>query len=392
MATKMQKIIYLDNASSTKLSGNVLKKISSFIETDIGNPSSFNRNGRLLRKTIEESRKHVADFFNCSPTKIFFTSGATESNNIIIKSALRRRQIKKIITSNLEHKSIISPVHHYAKEYNIDINILSNDNIGRLIIDNAHKKMINGTTLISLTHINNEIGTINPINELEHICNTQGGVLHVDAVQSLGYHKFDLSNSGIGYLSASGHKIHGPKGIGILYSKDGITGIEPLLHGGGQEYSVRAGTENLIGIIGIAETLKGYSLEIEKVNEYVKRIKKFFLKELKKAIPDIFIFENYEEESNNSVSIAPIIFPPRFLGLLDYYLDLFGIIVSQGSACNANTDSHVLRNLNIDKDNFIRFSFSRYTTESDIEKTVRRIKEIELMITHQNCLEKSEVI
>lgn len=335
----MVKLIYLDNSATTPISEKVLKEVNLFQKENFGNPSSQHQIGRKARSAIEFARKKIAEYVGAESNEIYFTSGGTESNNLAILGLAKAYPEKKhIITSKIEHPAVLEPIRELQKQgYLIDYAPVNQEGI----VDTSFisNKISKTTLLVSIMHINNEIGTIQPIEEIAKICEKNQVFFHTDAVQSFGKIKINVK-SGISLLSASGHKINAQKGIGILYIKKGIK-IKPLLSGGGQENNIRSGTENTPGIISIYS-----ALSLKRKDKEVKKARDLLLKELLK-IPGAKLNGSLGKRIYNNIHISFYGIEGESLLLL---LDKSGICVSTGSACSSHKleESHVLRAIGVD--------------------------------------------
>jgi cysteine desulfurase len=328
--------IYLDNASTTKTARQVLKKISNILEKDFGNPSSIHTLGRNAKKELEDARVAIAKELHAFPEEIIFTSGGTESNNLAIKGLAQANKEKKhLIISAIEHPSVLEIARDMQKlGYKVDFVPVNAEGI--VDVDFIRSRISEETLIVSVMHVNNEIGTIQPIEEIARICKAKKVFFHTDAVQSFGKLKIDVRN--ISLLSASGHKINGPKGIGFLYVKKGIS-LVPLMQGGGQEKNLRPGTENVSGAVGMAQ-----ALSLKRPQAEIQAVRDLLIKEILK-IPYSQLNGSRKKRIYNNLNIS-------FYGIegesLLLMLDKFGILVSTGSACSSHKleESHVLKAIN----------------------------------------------
>ena len=376
-------MIYLDNNATTPLHPKVKEKIIEAIN-QYGNPSSAHTLGRNVRFLIEEARQNVANFLNCNPDELVFTSGGSEANNTIIKSLIGcccrfHCENKKvhIISSKIEHPSIINTL-GCLKNQNVDITYLPVNKEGLIDPKDVKKAIRKETILISIMYANNEIGTIQPIEEINKIAKSHKIIFHTDAIQAIGKIPIDLSKINIDYMSISGHKIYAPKGIGILFKRKNTKKLCPLIIGGHQENFIRAGTENTIGIIGIGEAFNQLKLEM---NNEIKRIK-YLRDKLEKGIKNII--------KNVKINGHPTKRLPGTLNVsfkniegesILLRLDMHGIAVSTGSACSTGSlaPSHVIMALGVPTEvahGSIRFSLGRENTESDVDTTIEKLKEV----------------
>ncbi len=332
--------MYLDNSSTTKIDDLVLDEMVKFSKKYFANPSSLYQSGLDVRNRIEECREKIAKYINCEKEEIIFTSGATESNNFAIKGlALANPEKKHIITSQIEHPSIINVCKSLEKQgYKIDYIKVNEEGI--IDMEDLKNKIRKDTLVVSIMFVNNEIGTIQPIEEISQICKRNNVYFHTDAVQAFKKIDIDVKKYNIDLLSISGHKINAPKGIGFLYIKLG-TRIKRFIDGGEQEFKLRAGTENILGIVALAKAL---DLDIEK--EKVQRIRNYIINRLKE-IKKIKINGSIEKRIYNNISVSFYGIEGEGLMLL---LDKEGICVSTGSACSSHSleESHVLKAINVD--------------------------------------------
>ncbi|QJC38257.1 aminotransferase class V-fold PLP-dependent enzyme [Enterobacteriaceae endosymbiont of Donacia marginata] len=373
----MKKLIYLDYASTTPTDQRVLKKMNNYltIEGVFGNSSSSNYLGIKTKKKIENARINIANIIGSNQEEIFFTSSATESINLAIKGIIYSyftNKKKYIITSNMEHKSVLETC-NFLKKLGIKIIYMTNSNIGVLNLNLLENKIINKTILVSIMHINNEIGTINNIKTIGNICKKKNVFFHVDATQSVGKYSLNLSKMNIDLLSFSSHKFYGPKGIGVLYvKKKSKIILTPLLHGGGQEKGLRSGTLANHQIIGMSTALIIANNEIKKEKKRIKILKKKLWNGIKN-ISGIYLNGSLQ---NSSPYIINIGFKNIFNKIL--MLEMRNILISSSSACNSNkyNISHVLKALGLKKEliqSSIRISFGRFTTEEEIVFLIKKL-------------------
>ncbi|NBG88976.1 cysteine desulfurase family protein [Isachenkonia alkalipeptolytica] len=373
--------VYLDNAATTKPLKSVVEALVEAMEFNYGNPSSLHRKGLEVERKIKEVRKYLSKEIKGKPSEVIFTSGGTESNNIAILGALNhvKREAPKVITLPTEHKSVLNAIKELEGK-GFEVCHGKMDDRGRVDLSHLQGILDKNTVLVSISYINNETGVIQPIEEIGKILKDRncGAKFHVDGVQAFGKVNIDVKKCNIDMLTGSAHKIHGPKGIGFLYVKEG-TLIKPLFFGGTQEYTLRPGTENTPGILGFGNGLKELLGNKREVYNKVLGIKKAFMQQLEQEISDISIVsKNIEEES-------PYILNVSFLGVksevLLHSLESVGIYVSSGSACTSKEQdhSHVLEAIGLSEesiDSALRFSFSRYTTEEEINYALGQLKSI----------------
>lgn len=372
--------IYLDNAATTKPRKEVVKAMLRSLEKEYGNPSSLHKKGMEVEKEIKKARRTIARALGATEQEIIFTSSGTEANNLAIRGIIDayKRTGNHIITSTIEHKSVLNTFDS-LKEQGFDVTYLEVDKTGIICIEQLQDAVKDNTILVSLMHVNNEIGSIQPIIEAGKAIKNKNSrtFFHVDGVQSFGKIKFDLRDMQVDSFSISGHKIHGPKGIGALYIKKG-TRVNPLLTGGSQEMGIRSGTENVPGIYGLGEAVKLTMEEQNKNIEYINKLRNYFIDIFKTQIEDIHIIS--QDSGNFAPHIINISFPGIKSEIMLHSLEQDGIYVSSGSACSSKRKehSHVLEALNISEDlidSSIRFSLSYTNTKDEIDYTVKKVKE-----------------
>ncbi len=371
--------IYLDNAATTSLDKEVLDAMMPYLTTHFGNPSSIYSYGRETRMAIENARKSVAKLLNAHPGEIFFTSGGTESNNTAILSSIRDLGCKHIITSQIEHHAVLHTVEHYAYRKEVTcsfVKLLSNGHIDLEDIE-AQLAGREERCLVTLMHANNEIGNLLDINAVGNICKKYNAIFHSDCVQTVGHYPMDLRNTPVHFISASGHKFHGPKGCGILYINDNIK-AHPFIFGGGQERKMRAGTENLYGIVGFAKALELSTESFEKDIAYVQSLKSYMLQQLRKNITGVVL--NGDAEGRCLYTVLNVSFPKSEKSeMILFNLDMSNICASGGSACSSGADigSHVIRATNNNPNLVaVRFSFSKHNTKEEIDIVVEKLKQV----------------
>ncbi len=369
-----QENIYLDSAATTRIDDTVLKRLTKFMKEEFGNPSSQHSLGNSAREEIEKAREEIARYINAEPEEIFFTSGATESNNLAIEGLAinpENSEKKHIITSKIEHPSVLETCKQLEKGgYKIDY--ISVNEEGIINTRELENKITNNTLVVSIMHANNEIGTIQPIEKIAEICSKKDVYFHTDAVQSFTKLKVDVKKTNIDLLSASGHKINAPKGIGFIYIRKG-TRLSPIIHGGSQERRMRSGTENTPGIIAMAEALK-----INRNQKETERIRDKLIKEILK-IPGSRLNGSKKERLSNNINVSLYGIEGESLMLL---LDKEGIEVSTGSACSSHklSESHVLKAINVPEmyiNGSLRITLDtiKPLTEKQINFVILKIKE-----------------
>ena len=374
----MAERIYFDNAATTALDPVVLEAMMPYLTTLYGNPSSIYSYGRESRLAIENARKSVAKILNAHPAEIFFTSGGTESSNTAIAAAVRDLGCTHIITSKIEHHATLHTVQFLEKVSNIKVsyvNILPNGHV-----DMQHLQGIlagsDNKTLVSLMHANNEIGNMINLNETGELCKKHGALFHSDTVQTVGHFPFDLKNTPVDFITGAGHKFHGPKGVGILYINENVK-INPYVHGGSQERNMRAGTENLYGIVGFAKALQIATDNFETDSTYIKSLKLYMLQQLEQELPGITF--NGDPHGRALYTVLSVNFPKTDKSeMILFNMDINNICVSGGSACSSGVEgSHVISAISENPDAVtVRFSFSKYNTKEEIDTVIEKLKKM----------------
>ena len=375
--------IYFDNAATTQIDLKVIEQMQSVMSDNFGNPNSTHSYGRSSRTLIEKTRKTIANQFNASTSEIYFTSCGTESDNMVLISAVRDLNVKTIITSKVEHKAVLNVVKYLEKIESIDLKYVNVSNDGLIDYDHLETllKKCNNKCLVSLMHINNEIGTKLDLNLVGNLCKDNNALFHSDTVQSIGKYDFDLSKLNIDFIVGSAHKFHGPKGIGFVYINKNLK-LNPFVIGGNQERGMRAGTESVHNISGMELAFINSYTNIQENNNHISSLKSTFIKKIKKDIPEIKFNGSCDDDLLSSFSILNICLPiPKEKSiLLDFNLDMKGIACSRGSACQSGsiTGSHVLNSFLSDEDlnkPSLRFSFSKHNNNKEVEKVINVLKE-----------------
>jgi cysteine desulfurase len=374
----MSSRIYFDNAATTPIDPEVLNVMLPYLTEHFGNPSSIYSYGRENRIAIERARKSVAKILQAHPSEIFFTSGGTESSNTAIFASVRELHCKRIITSPIEHHATLHTCNHLAQLGEAElvlVNILPNGDVDLNDLEIKLKES-NKKTLVTLMHANNEIGNITDLQKVGMLCKKYQALFHTDTVQTVGHFPINLSELHIDFITGSSHKFHGPKGIGILYI-NGRNKIHPLIHGGGQERNMRAGTENIYGIIGFAKALEIASENQEKEKEHILRLKQYLKHKISTEMTGVVF--NGDPDGESLYTLLSVGFPHTDkTEMLLFNLDIRNICASGGSACSsgANQGSHVINALNKEPQSTIRFSFSKYNTIEEIDILVGHLKEL----------------
>ena len=365
----MKKTVYLDYAATTPCDPQVVKVMLPYFTKNFGNTSSIHQFGQDARKALEESRRIFAKELNAQKQEIIFTGSASESNNTVLKGISFSNQAKRnhIIISSIEHDCVINAA-NWLKTQGFTVTKINIDKKGFVDPQDVKKAIRKNTILVSIMHANNEIGTIEPIKEIGKICHNKGVLFHTDAAQTFGKLPINVKNLNIDLLTASSHKIYGPKGAALLYIRKGIK-IEPLLHGGGHEWGKRSSTVNIPAIIGFRKAVEIYQKNRRSEYQKLGKLKNKLIKEVINNIPNIKINGSVSDSLSNIVNI-------RFLGIegeaIAIHLDIKGIAVSTGSACSSESlqPSHVLQALKLKPEEIhgsIRFSIGRFTTEKEID-------------------------
>ena len=373
--------IYFDNAATTEISEKVISEMMKAMKVNYGNPSSTHSHGRNSKAILELSRKTIAEKFNVNPKEIIFTSGGTESNNMIIKTVVIAQNIERIISTKIEHKAVLNSIESIAKERGITILFLDVDEYGlpnkqQLIeyLENSDEK-----TLVSLMHINNETGTMIDLEEFGKICKSNNALFHSDTVQTIGHYNIELDKINIDFMTCSAHKFHGPKGVGFAYIKNGQT-VKPFIEGGAQERGYRGGTESIHNIVGLKTAIDISYENLENDSKKVKELKDHFIKTVMKRIPETKI-NGKHNINESSYAILNLCLPINSdkKTILNFKLDLAGISCSSGSACQSGSSqpSHVLSEMLSDDDMkkiSLRFSFSKFNTIKEVNYVVEFLK------------------
>jgi len=375
------KTVYLDNAATTPIDKEVIATMQTSMSENFGNPSSTHQFGRKAKSAVETARKNIARFFNVTAQEIIFTSSGTEADNLILNNAVLNLGIQRVITSKIEHHAVLHTCNHLQETYNIVLDFLELDENGVININHLERLLQNSKqkTLVSLMMINNEIGNLLPLEKVSLLCKKYNALLHSDTVQAIGHYAIDLQKNPLDFIVASAHKFHGPKGVGFAFFRKGF-GILPMIHGGDQERGARSSTENVHAILGMEKALEIAIKNLQKDKNYIDSLKVYFISELKK-ISDKIQFNGLSSHlDESSYTILNVRFPVKNTMLL-FSLDLAGIAVSGGSACQSGSHkgSHVLSEilLNGEEDKTsVRFSFSKFTTKQDLDTTITKLKEL----------------
>lgn len=379
--------VYLDNAATTALDSNVLEAMMPYLTEQYGNPSSIHGFGRETKAAIEKSRKVIAKYLNASVGEIFFTSGGTESANLVLKCAVDTYGVKHIISSKIEHHCVTHPVEELEKAGKIQAHYVQLNDDGSVFYEDLERllSLYGSEALVALMHANNEIGTLLDIDRVAALCQEHGALFFSDTVQTIAHFPLDLQKTPVHFISGSAHKFHGPKGVGFVFIRSEKK-LCPFIHGGAQERNMRAGTENIYGIVGLAKAMENAYEHIFEYHSYIKDLKNYLYNELANAIPDIKVNGTLGDQS--LYTVLNVSFPQNENSdFLIYNLDINNIAASAGSACTSGSDqgSHVLRELPIEPGRAnVRFSFSRHNTYEELDYVVQQMSKFYGVAQEQN--------
>ena len=375
--------VYLDNAATTQVREEVISKMQDALANFYGNPSSTHSFGRSTKTAIERTRKTIAKYLNAHPSEIIFTSGGTKADNMILRCAVRDLGVETLITSKIEHHAVLHTAEELEKEYGINLQFVELDEFGNPSLEYL-EALLNADTskkLVSLMHVNNEIGNVIDVAAIGQLCKAHHALFHSDTVQSIGHFEWDVQKTPIDFMAAAAHKFHGPKGIGFAFVRKN-SGLKPLIVGGSQERGFRAGTESFHNIVGLEEAFIAAYENIEAEKAYVTELKKHFVEKIKIEIPTAE-FNGYSgnlEMSTYTLTNVRLPFDAQKSLMLLFHLDLKGIACSKGSACQSGSamGSHVLQEILSEeelKKPSLRFSFSKYNTKEELDYTISVLKE-----------------
>ena len=371
--------IYFDNAATTAIDPAVLEAMMPYLTEKFGNPSSIYSYGRESRLAIESGRKSVAKLLNAHPAEIFFTSGGTESSNTAISAAVRDLGCTHIITSPLEHHATLHTVEHLHKRGEAAVSYVHVLPNGHIDVEDLEHKLAGSAdkTLVTLMHANNEIGNILDIHSVGELCKMYGAIFHSDTVQTIGHFPFDLRNTPVHFVTGAGHKFHGPKGVGLLYINENVR-INPFIQGGSQERNMRAGTENVYGVVGFVKALELATAAYEADSAFIKGLKVYMMEQLKKNVKGISF--NGDPLGRSLYTVLSVSFPKTERSeMLLFNLDINHICASGGSACTSGVEqgSHVIRAINNNPNQItVRFSFSKHNTREEVDAVVGKLKDL----------------
>ncbi len=377
------KKVYFDSAATTKLRNEVIYCMSEALKTEFGNPSSTHSYGRSSKSLLENSRKEIAQHLNVSAAEIIFTSGGTEADNLILHSCVNDLKVTRIISSKIEHHAVLHCIDVLEKKNGVLVEYVNLDECGHIDFTHLEELLKDAThkTLVSLMHVNNEIGNILDLKRTALLCKKYNTYFHSDTVQSVGHFELDFSEIPIDFAAVAAHKFHGPKGAGFAFIRKN-TGLRALIHGGSQERGLRAGTEAVYAIAGMAEALRISYLHLEKERAYITELKDYFKSRLLEEMPDVSFNGACDDNNKSTYTLLNVCLnlPPEKGMMLLFQLDLKGIACSQGSACQSGstTGSHVLNSVLSEEDRVkpsLRFSFSSFNNKEEIDYVVDVLKE-----------------
>ncbi len=371
--------VYLDNAATTPIAPEVVEAMLPVLRDCFGNPSSTHYFGRQSKALIETSRRAIAGYLKCQPSEIIFTSGGTEADNMALYSSVNQLGVKRIITSTLEHHAVGHTAEALSCSHQTRVDYVRVDHKGNVDLTHLEELLQNDMpTLVSLMHANNEIATLLPLEKVSQLCRKYNAYFHSDTVQTMGHYAFDLSALDIDFITCAAHKFHGPKGIGFLYVNKKCK-ANALIHGGAQERGMRGGTENVYGIVGLAKAMELAYEDVEGHQKHVQALKSGMIEALLANFPEIS-FHGETDPNKSLYTVLNVCLPKtEKAGMLLFTLDLKGVAASGGSACSSGAakGSHVLEGIEADMTRpNVRFSFSRYTTQEEIDFTIEQLKAV----------------
>ncbi len=371
--------IYFDNAATTALDPEVFEVMKPFFTEKFGNPSSIYSYGRETRMAIESARKTVARILNAHPAEIFFTSGGTESTNTAINASVHDLGCLHIISSPIEHHATLHCVEHLQQTGEAKLSYVKVDEKGHIDLEDLENllKTSEVKCLVTLMHANNEIGTITNIEKVGLLCKKYNAIFHSDTVQTLAHFPIDLRKLYVHFITGAGHKFHGPKGVGILYINENVK-IHPLINGGSQERNMRAGTENIYGIVGFAKALEIANDGMAQESAHIKEVRDYMMQQLTEKIPGVYF--NGDPKGDSLYTVLSVAFPKTEKSeMLLFNLDINNICASGGSACTSGAEngSHVIRAISHNPNQVtVRFSFSKFNTKEEVDIVVEKLREM----------------
>lgn len=373
--------VYLDNAATTQIDDQVISAMHESMRSNFGNPSSTHAFGRKAKAAVETARKSIASLLNVPSASIVFTSGGTEADNMAISCAVRDLGVTRIISSKIEHHAVLNCVEFMNAEHKVDLQFVDLDKEGSVDLVHLEHLLKDSTskTLVSLMHINNEIGNILDIKKVGELCHEYNAYFHSDTVQSVGHYEMNLAELPVDFIAVSAHKFHGPKGVGFLYVKS-RNHLKPLIHGGSQERELRAGTESVHNIVGLQKAMELAYQHLNDDSEYIKSLKRHFIQTLKSEIPEVRFngLSGDLEKSTYTLVNVSIPLSASESDMMLFQLDLKGIACSKGSACQSGSQlgSFVLNEVYGEDLDYpgIRFSFSKFTTREELNYVIATLK------------------
>ena len=375
--------VYFDNAATTPMRKEVIQSISTIMEECFGNPSSTHAFGRTAKTHLETARKGIASLLNAEPQEIIFTSGGTESDNMILNCAVKDLGVTTLISSQIEHHAILHALDALDKIDKIRVSYVKTDEKGSVDLNHLEKLLLedNSKKLVSLMHVNNEIGNILDLQKVGEICHQHEALFHTDAVQGVGHFTFDLKKLPVDFLSSAAHKFHGPKGIGFSFVRKN-SNLEPFIHGGAQERGLRAGTESVHNVVGMHKALELSYLNLKEESKKVADLKEYFKSSLLNIFPEAQFNGFSANKTHSTYTLINVALPisQEKAGLLDFHLDLKGIACSKGSACQSGSrsGSHVLNTIQpkeMQSWPSLRFSFSFFNSLKEVDYVMATLEE-----------------
>ena len=371
--------VYLDNAATTIMDAQVIDEMTQTMKDIYGNPSAIHTNGRQAKAVVELARKSIAKILQCHSSEIIFTGSGTEADNMALRCAVNDLGVTHIITSTIEHKAVLDTAKTLERKARAKVSYVKLDVYGKADLkdlESLTKK--HPGSLISLMHANNEIGSLNDVHAISQIARANQCYFHSDTVQTIGHYPIDLSNWDVDFVTCSAHKFHGPKGVGFMYKNKSLK-ISPMVTGGGQESAMRAGTENVIGITGLSKAFEIANSGIEDKIKAIQALKSYFIQQIREKIKGTCFNGDISPEGGLYTVLNVSLPPYEKSSTLLFQLDINGIFVSGGSACNsgATGSSHVLAGINHPNNrSVIRFSFSKFTTIQEVDYAIDTLREL----------------
>ena len=370
--------VYFDNAATTPLAKEALDEMMPFLTENFGNPSSIHSYGRKSRAAIEKSRKIVASAINASTAEVFFTSCGTESNNMIIKQSVKKLGVRRIISSPIEHHCVLHSVETEGRD-GVKTEMVGITPFGQ--VDYEHLESLlrssDEKTLVSLMHSNNEIGTLLDLEKVATLCEQYNAYFHTDTVQTIGYYPIDVQKLKVHFLSGSSHKFHGPKGVGFVYISSAAQ-LSPFIDGGSQERNMRAGTENIYGIVGLGKALEIALTDMDTTRDYINGLRQYMKSRLDNELADVS-YNGFTDDRGHCKVLSVSLPLNNKTDLIVFNLDIAGIAASAGSACTSGSEvgSHVLAGIGAPTDRkAVRFSFSKHNTKEEVDYVVEELKKM----------------